>query len=81
MGIARAAQLLLMPVRELGAVRRVGPVLEVGPFASPDEIATASCRCLLAQQGVHDESEVIDLVGRYGFEYVPAAWTHAQPAA
>lgn len=77
MGIARAADLVLMPVGELGVVRRVGGVLEVGPLACADEIATAGCRCLLAHSGVHDETEVMDLVERYGFAYVPASWTAA----
>lgn len=78
MGIARQAQLLLMPVREIGAVRRVGCVLEVGPLASADEIATVSCRCLLARSGVHSETEVLGLVERYGFAYVPASWTSSR---
>lgn len=75
MGIARQAQLLLMPVREIGVVRRVGSVLEVGPLASADEIATVSCRCMLARTGAHAEAAVLDLVERYGFAYVPASWT------
>lgn len=74
MGIARAADLVMMPVADVGAVRRVGGVLEIGPLASPDAIATASCRCILARDGVHDEMEVMDLVERYGFDYVPAPW-------
>lgn len=69
--IAHAADLILMPVRDTRRVRQIGPVLEVGRNACPDTVVTIACRHRLAMRGVFAEAEVVELVRRYGYTYMP----------
>ena len=69
--IARDADLFVVPVEDLGAIRVVRGVLEVGPGASPDAIATIACRRLLQLDGIHDEGAVRQFVEHLDFAYVP----------
>lgn len=49
--------------------------MEVGEEADPNTVVTLACRRLLAKYGEHDEVHVLTLVERYGYAYVPQAWT------
>jgi len=77
--IVHNAKLILMPVADARCVRQVGIVLEFGAEACADTMVTVACRYKLAMHGVFDEAEVVDLVERRGYTYVPRPWVNAGP--
>lgn len=69
MKLAIMAGFQLWPTQRGGLRITSGFVLEFGPHVSPDEIATAACRRMLAREGVFEEAEVVELVHGYGFNF------------
>lgn len=71
--LASMADYLVVRVAD-GGVRLRGFILEVGPLGTVHEIASHSCRGILAKRGLHDEADALLLTESYGFRYVALPW-------